>query len=36
MDDDPKAGGLETLQGFFGSGNRLAKGGIAMLTDRPV
>ena len=36
VDNDPKAGGLEALQGFFGSSNGLTKGGIAMLTDRPV
>ena len=36
VDDDPKASGLQALQGFFGSGNGLTKGGIAMLADRPV
>src|SRR5215467_1244831 len=36
VDDDPKASGLQALQGFFGSGNGLTKGGITMLADRPV
>jgi hypothetical protein len=36
MNDDPKASGLQALQGFFGSSNGLTKGRIAMLTDRPV
>jgi hypothetical protein len=36
MDDDPKASGLQALQGFFGSSNGLTKGGIAMFTNRPV
>jgi len=36
VDNDPKASGLQALQGFFGSGNGLTKGGIAMLANRPV
>jgi hypothetical protein len=36
VDDDPKASGLQALQGFFGAGNGLTKGGIAMLADCPV
>jgi len=36
VNDDPKPRRLETLQGFFGSGNGFTKGGITMLTDRPV
>jgi len=36
VDDNPKASGLQALQGFFGSSNGLTKGGIAMLANRPV
>jgi hypothetical protein len=36
VDDNPKASGLQALQGFFGSSNGFTKGGIAMLANRPV